>query len=181
MSRDKPPTEQELLERELDAAFPNAQSKQIVTHKGQKYKRVFLPISTSDLAKRFTSGGPVGTRSTRSRPMTDPKLEFLTLEQVRELLPKEARPPLRFLREKADQLGIPRRRFNRQRVLTRDEAERLLCAPDSERIGSREWRRSHYSSEQRPRYWLEQKRLREKQAELEKWGLIKTSKRPGTR
>jgi hypothetical protein len=37
-------TEKQLLENELNEAFPNAQSKEIVTHKGQKYQRRFWPL-----------------------------------------------------------------------------------------------------------------------------------------
>jgi hypothetical protein len=47
----RPPTEKELLEKELDEAFPNAQSKQIVTHKGQKYQRRFWPFDKSRSGK----------------------------------------------------------------------------------------------------------------------------------
>jgi hypothetical protein len=99
------------------------------------------------------------------------KIELLTLEQVLELLPKEARPPLRTLRERADRLGIPRRRFNRKRVLTRAEAERLLLAADDERIGSQEHRRGVRTAS----YWSEEKARRERQKKLEELGLVRTA------
>jgi hypothetical protein len=101
--------------------------------------------------------------------------ELLTLEEVRELLPKEARPPLRTLREKADRLNIPRRRWNRKRVLTRGEAERLLLSPDEECIGSPKRRQSV------PSFWSEEKRLREKQIKLEQLGLVRTATLAGSR
>jgi hypothetical protein len=47
----KPLTEKELLDKELDEAFPNAQSKQIVTYKGQKYQRRFWPLDKSRSGK----------------------------------------------------------------------------------------------------------------------------------
>jgi len=42
-----PLTEKQLLENELNEAFPNAQSKEIVMHKGQKYQRRFWPLNRS--------------------------------------------------------------------------------------------------------------------------------------
>src|SRR3990167_9931641 len=54
--------------------------------------------------------------------------DYLTLEQVRDRLPEVARPPIRALRERADALGLPRRRWNRQRVLTEAEAQCLLAS-----------------------------------------------------
>jgi len=43
----RPLTEKQLLENELNEAFPNAQSKEIVTRKGQKYQRRFWPLNRS--------------------------------------------------------------------------------------------------------------------------------------
>jgi len=37
-------TPEEQLEKELDVAFPNAQSKEVVEHNGSKYQRKFSPI-----------------------------------------------------------------------------------------------------------------------------------------
>lgn len=47
----RPLTEKELLDKELDEAFPNAQKKQIVTHKGQKYQLRFWPLDKSRSGK----------------------------------------------------------------------------------------------------------------------------------
>jgi hypothetical protein len=47
----RPVTEKELLEKELDKAFPNARSKQIVRYKGTKYQRRFRPLDTSRSGK----------------------------------------------------------------------------------------------------------------------------------
>jgi hypothetical protein len=99
------------------------------------------------------------------------EIEFLTLDQVRELLPKEARPPLRTLRERADRLGIPRRHFNRKRVLTRGEAERLLLSSDDECNGLPKRRPSRTAY-----YWSEEKARREKQKTLEQLGLIPSTR-----
>jgi hypothetical protein len=44
-------TEHEALERELDAAFPNAKSKEVVEHKGKRYQRRFLPAERSNSGK----------------------------------------------------------------------------------------------------------------------------------
>jgi hypothetical protein len=38
---------QELLEAQLDAAFPKAQSRQVVTWEGKRYMRRFSPVATS--------------------------------------------------------------------------------------------------------------------------------------
>jgi len=46
-----PLTEQEQFEGELDAAFPNAQSKEIVEHNGKRYQRWFLPAEKSNSGK----------------------------------------------------------------------------------------------------------------------------------
>jgi len=46
-----PLSEKELLERELDKEFPDAQSRQIVTHNGQRYQRRFQPASKSRSGK----------------------------------------------------------------------------------------------------------------------------------
>lgn len=43
-----PLTDQEKLERELDAAFPKAQSKEVVQYKGKKYQRWFYPAEKSN-------------------------------------------------------------------------------------------------------------------------------------
>lgn len=42
-----PLTEQELLERELDAAFPDAKSKEVVEFQGSRFQRRFWPVSKS--------------------------------------------------------------------------------------------------------------------------------------
>lgn len=46
-----PLTDHEKLERELDAAFPNARSKEVVEHKGKKYQRWFYPAEKSNSGK----------------------------------------------------------------------------------------------------------------------------------
>ena len=46
-----PSTDQEKLERLLDAAFPKARSKEIVEFEGQRYQRVFAPLSKSRSGK----------------------------------------------------------------------------------------------------------------------------------
>ena len=56
--------------------------------------------------------------------------EYLTLDEIRDRLPAPARPPIRALRERADALGLPKRRWNRQRVFTEAEARCLLSASE---------------------------------------------------
>ena len=46
-----PMTAQEQLESELDKAFPDAQSKQIVEHNGKRYQRRFSPAEMSNSGK----------------------------------------------------------------------------------------------------------------------------------
>ena len=50
-------TEKEKLERELDRAFPNAKSKEIVQYKGKKYIRRFFPIERSRSRKTVMEWG----------------------------------------------------------------------------------------------------------------------------
>lgn len=52
-----PRSPQEELERELDAAYPNAASKQIVTHNGVRYQRKFWPMEKSRSGKTVTAWG----------------------------------------------------------------------------------------------------------------------------
>lgn len=52
-----PLTEQEQLERDLDATFPNAKSKQIVEFQGRKYQRKFWPLEKSRSGKSVTEWG----------------------------------------------------------------------------------------------------------------------------
>ena len=52
-----PMTDAELLERELDATFPDAQSKQVVEHKGKRYQRNFNPLGKSLTGKTVTEWG----------------------------------------------------------------------------------------------------------------------------
>lgn len=46
-----PLTEKEILEKALDAAFPNAKSKQIVEFQGRRFQRRFWPIEKSRSGK----------------------------------------------------------------------------------------------------------------------------------
>ena len=46
-----PLTEHEKLERELDVAFPQAQSKEVVEYRGKKYQRWFSPAEKSNSGK----------------------------------------------------------------------------------------------------------------------------------
>jgi hypothetical protein len=46
-----PYTDHELAEESLDAAFPNAQSKEVVTYNGKRYQRRFYPIEKSKTGK----------------------------------------------------------------------------------------------------------------------------------
>ncbi|MEZ8741088.1 hypothetical protein AB6E21_13720 [Photobacterium swingsii] len=52
-----PKTEKELLESELDIAFPDAQSNEIVIYKGNKFKRKFWPLEKSRSRKSVVSWG----------------------------------------------------------------------------------------------------------------------------
>lgn len=50
-------TEIEKLETELDGAFPNAQSKEVVEYNGKKYRRRFCPLEKSRSQKTVTEWG----------------------------------------------------------------------------------------------------------------------------
>lgn len=50
-------SEQELLEKRLDAAFPRARSKEIVVFEGRRYQRKFWPIETSRSRKTVKEWG----------------------------------------------------------------------------------------------------------------------------
>lgn len=50
-------TNQERLERELDKAFPDASSKQIVEFKGKRYQRRFFPLEKSRSRKTVREWG----------------------------------------------------------------------------------------------------------------------------
>jgi len=52
-----PLSEHEELERDLNAAFPNAESNQIVEFRGRKYQRKFWPIERSRSRKTVTEWG----------------------------------------------------------------------------------------------------------------------------
>jgi hypothetical protein len=52
-----PLTEQERLAKVLDAAFPDAESKQIVEHGGRRFQRHFWPIEKSRSGKTVTEWG----------------------------------------------------------------------------------------------------------------------------
>jgi hypothetical protein len=52
-----PLTEPEKLERELDAAFPNAKSREIVEYQGRKFQRRFFPLEKSRSRKTVTAWG----------------------------------------------------------------------------------------------------------------------------
>jgi hypothetical protein len=47
----------EILDAELDRTFPNAQSKEIVEYKGDKYQRWFFPLERSHSRKTVTVWG----------------------------------------------------------------------------------------------------------------------------
>lgn len=47
-------TDKEKLEKDLDRAFPNAQSREIVVYNGKKYRRRFLPLEKSRSRKTVT-------------------------------------------------------------------------------------------------------------------------------
>ncbi|MCT2581149.1 MAG: hypothetical protein E5X23_08345 [Mesorhizobium sp.] len=49
-----PLTEREKLENTLDRLFPNARSKEIVEHEGQRYERRFTPLERSRSRKTVT-------------------------------------------------------------------------------------------------------------------------------
>ena len=50
-------TEKEQLEKELDAACPNAKSKQVVEHGGRRFQRRFWPVEKSRSGKSVTEWG----------------------------------------------------------------------------------------------------------------------------
>jgi len=52
-----PYTDHELAEASLDAAFPNAQSKEIVTYNGRRYLRRFYPVEKSKTGKTVRKWG----------------------------------------------------------------------------------------------------------------------------
>lgn len=52
-----PRTEQEELKRQIDIAFPNAKSKQIVEFNGKRYIRRFTPLGKSLSGKTVTEWG----------------------------------------------------------------------------------------------------------------------------
>ncbi|OED52279.1 hypothetical protein BEI46_18390 [Aliivibrio fischeri] len=52
-----PKSDKELLENELDIAFPEAQSNDIVVYKGNKFKRKFWPLEKSRSRKSVVSWG----------------------------------------------------------------------------------------------------------------------------
>jgi hypothetical protein len=43
--------ERERLQAELDRLFPNAESKRVVDHKGERYTRRYVPLATSNSGK----------------------------------------------------------------------------------------------------------------------------------
>ena len=49
--------EREKLEKELDRAFPNAKSKEVVRYEGKKYRRRFFPLEKSRSGKTVTEWG----------------------------------------------------------------------------------------------------------------------------
>jgi hypothetical protein len=66
-----PRTEQEILEARLDAAFPKAGHKDVVTFEGERYQRWFEP------ATRSLSGGVMTwSRTWRRLAKADPKVVF---------------------------------------------------------------------------------------------------------
>jgi hypothetical protein len=50
----RPKTDRQKLEAELDAQFPNAQSREIVEYQGKHYRRRFAPRSVSRSRKTVT-------------------------------------------------------------------------------------------------------------------------------
>jgi hypothetical protein len=50
-------TDKEKLEKELDRAFPDAQSKEVVEYNGKKYMRRFFPIEKSRSRKTVKEWG----------------------------------------------------------------------------------------------------------------------------
>ncbi len=52
-----PLTERENLEKELDAAYPDAKSKQIVEYNGRRFQRQFWPVEKSRSGKTVTDWG----------------------------------------------------------------------------------------------------------------------------
>lgn len=52
-----PLTEKEVLEKKLDAEFPDARSKEVVEYKGKKYRRRFWPLERSSSGKTVTEWG----------------------------------------------------------------------------------------------------------------------------
>lgn len=52
-----PLTEKEVMHNRLDAAFPNARSKQVVEFHGVKYQRRFYPLQKSRSGKSVTEWG----------------------------------------------------------------------------------------------------------------------------
>lgn len=56
-SGELPRSEQENLSAELDNAFPNAKSKEIVEYRGHRYQRRFYPLERSRSRKTVTEWG----------------------------------------------------------------------------------------------------------------------------
>lgn len=52
-----PLSEHEQVEAELDRAFPNAKSREIVEHHGRRYQRRFFPVERSRSRKTVTEWG----------------------------------------------------------------------------------------------------------------------------
>lgn len=51
------PTELEVLHARIDAAFPNAQSREVVSFEGQRYRRQFYPVAKSNSGKTVKEWG----------------------------------------------------------------------------------------------------------------------------
>ena len=52
-----PLTEKEQLEKELDAAFPDAKSRQMVDYNGRRFQRRFWPVEKSRSGNTVTAWG----------------------------------------------------------------------------------------------------------------------------
>lgn len=63
-----PLTEKEQLEKELDDAFPNARSKQIVSLNGRRFQRRFWPMEKSRSGKTVTEWGRGWTELSEDEP-----------------------------------------------------------------------------------------------------------------
>jgi hypothetical protein len=60
-----PLSDAELLEKELDTAFPNAKSKQVVEYKGRTFQRRFWPIEKTRSGKNVSEWGESWTEIPR--------------------------------------------------------------------------------------------------------------------